>query len=251
MSKTNIQKSKEKLLQDIKEHKQELTSVIHWDGYAKEHNLPSSGELIHLFGSWNAVKSSLSLPVFKRGYTEKELLEIAISHKDKFKSKSLWNEYYKKNNLPSPNTYINVFGSWKAIQQKLGIDGKERKDIYSKTELIGVLKKHKDYYVNRKQWDIYAKENRLPTYKTILKHLNHDEILFITGKQKVYNNTEEELISIAINHFEHFTSMKAWNDYASELKLPTAYTYIRRFGTWNKAKHKVRLRYFEEEPDTN
>lgn len=228
----------------IEPHKDKLTSVAEWDAYASENMLPSSSNLIYLFGSWNNLKKHFSLKIRKPAYTKADLEIIAIKHKDFFVSKPIWDEYSKKKNLPASATFISAFGSWRNLKDILGIKSVRVKESYKKETLKKILKEHASNFINRHQWDIYAKENKLPTYKTIRKHFNYDEILKIVEKPKRINFSKEDLIKIALEHQDIFlhASMLKWDNYAKEKRLPSSGTFHKKFGSWRRAKHEITLR---------
>lgn len=226
------------LINQVEPHIKNLTTVRSWNKYAKEHELPSAVTLIHYFGSWNNVKQALGLKTIQ-GLNKDELLTIAKKHSKYFTSRREWREYAKANQLPTDITYINVFGSWNKVKDILQMEYvPTQKPIYSREQIIKILKVHGKNLENRTQWDEYAKEHDLPTYKTIRTYLTWDEVLKITGTKKKRNFTEEDLIEIAKKHYYTFmsASIRSWNHYAKEHELPSSYVFIRKFGTWKKAK---------------
>ncbi|RHW35996.1 hypothetical protein D1B31_18075 [Neobacillus notoginsengisoli] len=228
----------------IQQHKDKLTTVREWDAYASQHNLPSSSNLIYIFGSWNDTKKAFGLSGQKSSYSLDELKEIATTHKKHMVNKRTWDKYSKENGLPASATFIKAFGKWTDVKNYIGIGNEKRKrDLYSEEQIKKILKEHAAQYINRQQWDIYAKENQLPTYKTIKKHFSYDEILKIVGKRKKIKFTQKDLLQIALKHEEIFlsSSMSSWDKYASENKLPTSSTFFNCFGSWRKAKQYVRL----------
>jgi hypothetical protein len=48
--------------------------------------------------------------------------------------------------------------------------------------------------------------------------------------------TKQQLLDIAKQHIENFTSAEKWNDYAKKMQLPNVTCYKRYFGSWNKIK---------------
>lgn len=58
--------------------------------------------------------------------------------------------------------------------------------------------------------------------------------------------SKEYLIQVAQEHRTHFYSHKHWRIYAREHQLPSVDAFIRRFGTWKKAKIQAGI---EEEPN--
>jgi len=220
-------------------HRKHITSVSKWNEYAEIYNLPPSHEIISVFGSWNGFKKEMGLPVTKTNYTKEELKQIALKHKDIISRKHRWDKYSKKHGLPASATFIKAFGSWNELKEEIGIVDQEYKDDhYTKEEIQYILREHGENYQNRTQWDEYAKEHNLPTYKTIRKYLTYDEIMETIGKM----SKEEELIKIAFEHKDVFlqSSMKKWDEYARKNGLPSSYSFYNTFGTWNKAKEKIK-----------
>lgn len=235
---------RKELIKQVKPHLSYITTVKEWDDYAEKHNLPSSMVLIRTFGSWNKFKKALQLPIKNSAYSRSQLEQIARQYKEHFSRKAKWDDFSRKHGLPSSMTYINTFGSWNRVKEFLGIQNEKKKaDIYSKEDIYAILRQHAEHYESRKQWDEYAKEHKLPTYKTIRKHYEYEEILNIVGKEpkEIVKYTKEDLFEIACEHRHIFmnASYRFWNKYASTNKLPSAYRYYREFGTWKKAKEEV------------
>lgn len=237
--------SKSEVKKIIRPHKKNLTTAKEWDVYAKEHKLPSSFNLIYIFGSWNETKKAFNLSGQKASYTFDELKQIATKHMEYMKSKTVWDQYSKENGLPASATFIKAFGKWSELKNYIGLTSEKRKsDLYSKEQIKSILTEHATQYVNRQQWDIYAKEHKLPTYKTIKKHFDYDEILVIVGKPKTINFTKKDLLKIALEHKDVFlkSSMTTWDGYASKHKLPSSHTFFSGFGSWRNAKNEVHLK---------
>jgi hypothetical protein len=232
--------NKDTLIELLEPHKQHLTTTKKWDEYAKEHNLPPSVTLIYHFDSWSNVKNAFGVFVKKNiKYTKSELVEIGKKHQEYFHRKLIWDKHSVEHGLPASATYIKRFGSWQKAKEQIGLRNVKRKnDIYTKEMLEKVLKEHGKNFINRKQWDEYAKEHRIPTWKTIKKHFEYAEILDFAGKGK------KELIRIALQHQEHFlnSSMTKWDEYAAENDLPSSNKFHKVFGSWNKAKTEVSMR---------
>lgn len=229
------------IIAELQRHKHALTTVKRWDEYAKLHNLPSSVSLIYSFGSWTNVKQALGLPTFKSRYTFNELEQIAYQNKEYFRSKLTWDDYAKKNHFPSSSTFIKAFGSWNNLKKHIGINiTNNKRSTYTKEIIMNIMKKHADHYINRTQWDEYAKEHKLPTYKTIRTYLTYDELATLINKKIL---SKDDLIKIALEHSQQFLSMsmKKWDDYAKEKGLPSSFIYFKTFGSWIKAKAEVRL----------
>jgi hypothetical protein len=234
--------NKEQLIKVLEPHKDALSTVKKWDEYAEDHNLPPSVNLIYHFGSWNNVKRAFHLPIKKHSYSIHELEEIALQHKTKFIRKNIWDSYSKEHKLPASSTFIKAFGSWQNVKKHIGLEvEKRKKDLYTKEDIKKILIEHGKHYENRKQWDEYAKKHKLPTYKTLKKHFDYEEILSIVQKTP---KTKEDYLKIAKEHKEIFlrSSMKQWDEYAKANNLPSSFIYYKAFGSWNKAKNELSLK---------
>lgn len=240
-----MSKGKEELIAILENHKKHITTVKEWERYSKKNDLPSSVSLIYHFRSWNELKKALNLPVFSvAAYDDEDLKKIALEHKNHLATKRKWDAYYKERGLPSSSTLLKVFGTWNNLKEFVGLSTENlRSDQYSKGDIEKILIKHADNFLNRQQWDIYAKEHRLPTYKTIKKHFSYDQILGLVNQRKKINFTKEDLIKIAKEHNIFLSStMKSWDKYASENRLPSSHTFLKKFGSWRNAKHDIMLK---------
>ncbi|MCM3005710.1 hypothetical protein [Priestia koreensis] len=174
---------------------------------------------------------------------QQELLEIAKQHRKYFATRTIWDEYAKKHDLPRMSSYIYRFGSVQKVKDLLEINPNysqtEAFIELKKEEIRNILKEHGSHIENRTQWDEYAKEHKLPTYKTLVNYFSWEEILKLSGRPKKRKFTKEDLIPIARAHLDHFRSVGKWNDYAQEHDLPSAMTFIRTFGSWKLARNAV------------
>lgn len=221
-------------------HKDHLKTAYHWEEYLKDNtSLPPVEEVLSKYTKWKNLRKSLNISVRVPSFREDELLEIAKHYQEKFTTVRGWDSFADIYGLPKSVTYIKQLGNWNEIKEKLNFVPTSRDDYNysnSKESIISVLKEHGSEYTNRTDWDVYAKENSLPTYKTIRKYISYDELKTIVKSNRY---TNEELIKIARDHRENFTSINKWNEHARENKLPNATTYIRRFETWKNARIKV------------
>lgn len=168
------------LLELLKQHSHAITTVRNWDLYASENYLPKSITLIKRFGSWNKLKDLLLLPNKRQRerFTREELIEIGKQHKAEFSTKRGWESFAKKNHLPSPQTYINEFKTWNCTREAIGLPAasKVRKKIYTKEDIIEKLEANIEHFTSRNKWDDFARNNNVPSYSTISKHLTAEEI---------------------------------------------------------------------------
>ncbi|MBF0706777.1 hypothetical protein IQ283_09165 (plasmid) [Alkalihalobacillus hwajinpoensis] len=178
----------EEIIQLLKPHTQAMTTVRAWDKYANTHNLPRSITLIKRFGSWNKTKQLLEIPKIRQRekYTRDELIHIGKKNINHFSTKRRWEKYASEQHLPSPQTYINEFGSWNSTREALNLPpaSKIRKSGYTKSDIEQILNDHIDFFVSREYWNQYARTNNLPSYSTLYKYLTSKEIQYYKNKNR-------------------------------------------------------------------
>lgn len=242
-----LTKEQKEILDLLEYHKTHVSTAREWDEYAKKKNLPSSFELIHLFGKWNNVKEYLKIEPVKKFYGKDILIDIAKEHSNYFTSQRKWNEYAMLHKLPLAITYIKAFGKWNNAKEILNLPPSPitAPMEYTKEEILKIVREHGAYMESKQKWDEYVKGKRLPTYKTLKKHFEWDELLELAGKEIRRQYTREDLINIGIKHYEVFgsASRSRWTDYAKVHSLPSAQTYYREFGGWKNAKIAVLKAY--------
>lgn len=187
--------------------------------------------------------------IFERGekclskrqrYTDDELIELAKKHHEYLTSVGKWNEYARKRNLPHSSTFIQRFGGWNILKERLELETNEqhRPQKYSTEELISILSEHKNAYTNIFSWNQYAMKHKLPTHWVFERHLGIEKIQQITGMKLRY--TKENLKELIRQQFpEKPPSVNQWNERIKQINLPSAATIIRKFGSWKQMKYYV------------
>lgn len=105
---------KSSLIEVAKEHAEFFTSSLKWSEHAMKNNLPTCATFSNHFGSWNQAKKEIGVSaVTLVRYSNEELIEIALLHKEAFTSLEKWGLYSVENNLPRGITYHNRFKSWR------------------------------------------------------------------------------------------------------------------------------------------
>lgn len=159
---------KNKILETINKHSEELTSTSSWDRYRVGKDLPHSQTLISHFGSWNNLKKELNLTLNKQSrpviFSDEELYKIIKEHKDHYTSVADWNVYAEQNGLPS---------------HALITDRLEPESIYYKTGIIVrfthtiikdlMLKFYPSTPPTMKEWDMLSEREYLPSSSTVAR----------------------------------------------------------------------------------
>jgi len=151
-----------------------------------------------------------------------------------------WNDYAKANSLPHSQTFIQRFGSWNNIKERLNLElnSQHRPQKYEQNELMVILNEHKGAYKSINAWNQYASKHKLPTHQVFEKYLGLDVIEEITGLQ---TELSKDFLK---NHIkEHFPNrpptITEWNNIAKEKSVVSSSTIVRRFGSWNNMKAHV------------
>ncbi|QXE03602.1 hypothetical protein [Terribacillus sp. DMT04] len=230
-----------KIIKQVKDSNIRVGTVRDWNASAKELDLPSSSTIINEFGSWKDFKGACGVSL-EYGYTYNDLLGIAQLHKEHLTSRRKWDDFASKNSLPRSQIFIDKFSSWNNLKHELNLPIlTKRSDLYTKEDIVRILKQHGANLESRQQWDVYAHDNNLPAYKTLRKHFTWEEILKLANRNKISHLTRDDLIEISIKHYKVFSSasIAAWNKYARDNKVPSSYSFIRNFGSWKKAKVEI------------
>jgi hypothetical protein len=93
-----------------------------WDEYARVNNLPCSSTYSKYFGSWKEALKSVGIqPTVEKPskYTKKHLVLIACNHQDLLSNSTKWRGYASTRKIPTYQTYIKYFGSWKTVQMEV------------------------------------------------------------------------------------------------------------------------------------
>lgn len=111
------QRSDKELITLLQENKEHFSSVIEWDKFALEHNLPIYKFLIERLGSEQLAKSIGRISV----NNSKELKKVMHTYfPDTPPSTREWTTLQKKNrNLPSAKMITARFGSWNQMKYEL------------------------------------------------------------------------------------------------------------------------------------
>ncbi|WP_121616593.1 hypothetical protein [Virgibacillus halodenitrificans] len=239
--------TKEGILQVLSEHKPYLITQETWKQYAQQYDLPSVNTIVKHFGSFNAVKQKLSLnKIQKREFIKEELWNIAQEHKEMFHL-SIWNFYATTYQLPTETAFINHFGSFKAVQDKLGMSEGEcfekslkRMEITVETKkkvlldliqanqkMIETITGHWNLLESKRQWDPFAEEQSLPSYNLLLSLFGSKKQI----KQAIF-------LFIALQNKEFFNNTE-WDNYAKLNQLPMKTQYYNLFSSWKWIQQMV------------
>ncbi|MCM3619696.1 hypothetical protein M3936_19180 [Sutcliffiella horikoshii] len=92
----------------LHEHSNYLTTALEWDEYALKEDLPSSRTIINHFSSWKQAQESIGVKTTPRpapkSYQKDEIISLLKEHPNSYLNQLNWNEYAKKNSLPSYKT---------------------------------------------------------------------------------------------------------------------------------------------------
>ena len=144
---------------------------------------------------------------------------------------------------PSYDTFVRVFGSWRKFKTRLGLE--MRKESYTKDEIKELI------------LTFYIKKGRLPKTKEFRKKfgmLSTRSIILLFGSlRKCYEfcglesarkyRSKKELLNLIKGYYEETGKVPKSRDFRRCVgKYPNPATYIKHFGSWNKALLKAGLK---------
>ncbi|MGE6756022.1 hypothetical protein ACQKFO_21710 [Rossellomorea sp. NPDC071047] len=96
-------------------NKEFFTTSSTWNRFAKDNDLPRASTFCRAFGSWTNLVEDLTdnYSNAKNGASRDKLRKIALKYPNYFLTANEWDAFAIENNLPSANSYISAFGSWK------------------------------------------------------------------------------------------------------------------------------------------
>ncbi|MCM3789910.1 hypothetical protein M3221_16080 [Domibacillus indicus] len=247
--------TKDDLQAIAKKHARYFNSVVEWNEFAAEMELPKARTFIYTYGTWNRAKKEIFLEASHIHYSgkaacdrKKELVDIAIQHAEHFEKIKDWNKHAEEMSLPYSRCYIYLFGSWnKAKEAIFGHQKKKNGVLVEKKQLIQSARTHIDAFTDIQSWNQYAEERDLPKAHHYIHHFgswNEAKLAIFRSTEEVEYNPvrryeKKELKKLAQDHAHHFTTKKDWDDYAKERELPRSETFANHFGGWNKAKKLI------------
>ncbi|MCM3443618.1 MULTISPECIES: hypothetical protein [Metabacillus] len=170
---------------------------------------------------------------------KEEVKSRLLYHKQHLTTVRQWDLYAKDHSLPSSQSLISIYGSWKEVKDELGIKGIDRKE-----ELIEIAKEHIHALTTVENWNKYAKEKKLPNGYTYISHFGSwnafKEKLNLSPSTPYPSKLEKkkEIISILKEHGAKYEDRTSWDKYANEEDLPT-YKTIRNYLTFEEIKEIV------------
>ncbi len=177
----------------------------------------------------------------KEKFTDEALWKIALTYKHEFTSVTSWNHFAKEKGLPHSQTFIQRFGKWNELKEKLNVKSNKqhRPQKYERDELITILAAHKGAFRTIHAWNQYANKNKLPSANVFERHLGAEEIERITGYQSQLS--EASYKEIILKHFPNSPpTVSQWKNLSKdESDLPSFSTIIRKFDSWEKMKRVV------------
>ncbi|MEB2301563.1 hypothetical protein LAV72_18325 [Lysinibacillus xylanilyticus] len=178
------------MFEEIEPYKEYLTSVRQWTEFIKkkpELNLPTVSALIYHFGSWSDAKAHFG---YVRTVTirdieslpKEQVIVLLEPYKEHLSTTLIWDSFVNENpelKLPNFHALIEYFGSWNSMKQvmNLHVHPSNRPTVYTKDDIIQVVKKYAPLSFSPRKWEKFRKEQsiKLPSYQTIAKNLSKDE----------------------------------------------------------------------------
>ena len=201
--------------------------------------MPSSITYIRTFGSWNKAleAAGLSINSLKFRCTDDELIELLQSRARNLGRTPTVKDVGSDNGMPSVVTYARTFGSWNQALEAAGLSINNLKFEYTDEELIKLLQSRARNLGRTPTVKDVGSDNGMPSAMTYIRTFSSwNEALEIAGfSANQFDHTDEELIDLLKAKARSLGRTPTVREVNPDNDMPSAMTYINRFGSWNQA----------------
>lgn len=207
---------------------------------------PTAGAITHRYdGTWNALKKAAGLKqISKTGWTEQECIDYlneVAAQIDWSPSKQDYYDHFPEGG-PSPNTFVDRFGSWTAAKEAAGCS---HKDI-QRARSIKALKEVASDLGYSPSLDIYDehKPDWAPCSRTIASHFGGS---WSQAKREAELQTRDFSTAECLESLQFVSETLGASPTVEEYEsnrppdAPSSTTIIDRVGSWNEAKRAKNL----------
>lgn len=197
---------------------------------------PSYDTFVRVFGSWRKFKTQMGLEVRKAFYTKDEIKELMLKFYKKNGKLPKIKEFRMQFGIPSTRSIIKLFGSLRKCYKFCGLEPLRK--FRAKEELLDIIK---EYYKQTgkipKARDFRRVIGKYPNPATYIKHFGSwNNALVEAGFKPCRPYNKEELINVLRRYYKENSKIpRAQVFQFSKKRYPSPATYIKYFGSWNKA----------------
>lgn len=179
-----------RLIQLLKPHVGQMTSVRNWNEFSKAEGIPHSQTLIQHFGSWNAVKEVFGVEAQGQHrpsvYSAEDVRTILKTHGHALQSASKWNKYANDNGLPNYQLLFTKLDDEEISE----LTGYRKRTKWTKENLGEVILRHfPDAPPSSLEWQMTASANKgLPAFSTIINKFGSWSAM----KRQLYRNASRK-----------------------------------------------------------
>ena len=208
-------------------------------------DMPSNSTYKEYFGSWNkALEMAGFKPNLKRGWTKGELIELLVKLGEKLGRTPKMEDLNAAEDIPSITTYRKFFGSWNKALEMAGFKPSRRRD-YTREGLIELLVKFEKKLGRTPTLEDLKATEDMPSETTCLRFFGSwNKALEAAGLNPNirYDWTREELIELLVKFKKKLGRIPKMEDVKAAEDMPSANTYIKYFGSWNRALEAAGLK---------
>ena len=230
--------TEEKLIELLVKFKKKLGRIPTMEDVRAAKDMPSAATYQRLFGSWNKALGAAGLkPNMKYDWTREELTELLIKFREKLGRIPTTEDLRSAEDMPGVNTYVKYFSSWNRALEAAGFKLNMRYG-WTKEELIELLVKLGEKLGRTPTIkDVRAAED-MPSTDTYTSYFGSwNKALEAAGFRPNARRdwTREELIELLVKLVEKLGRVPKTRDADTAEDMPCARTYMKLFGSWNKA----------------
>lgn len=183
----------------------------------------------------------------KNKYTDRQLLNYLIQFYEEYGKVPIANDFVINPKYPGSNIYHTRFGSWNKALEMVGLYDKKEKRIsvsYADKELLDYLKQFYEENGRTPMQDEFARNPKYPSWSTYVHRFGSwNKALEMAGLDINYHAsyTDEQLLNYLKQFYNETGKAPTETDFRYNKKYPSITTYIKHFGSWNKALKLVGL----------
>ena len=170
-------------------------------------------------------------------YTDKKLIGLLKVEAENLGRTPTVRDIKPGRGMPSSITYIRTFGSWNQALEAAGLSINNLKFEYTDEELIELLQSRARNLGRTPTVKDVGSDNGMPSAMTYIRTFSSwNKALEIAGfSANQFDHTDEELIDLLKAKARSLGRTPTVREVNPDNDMPSAMTYINRFGSWNQA----------------
>tara|TARA_Y100000310_G_scaffold337627_1_gene425203 strand:- start:1517 stop:2824 length:1308 start_codon:yes stop_codon:yes gene_type:complete len=238
--------TKEELIKRLQKLAQKLSKTPTIKDLREDKTTPSYIVYYNNFGSWNnALKEAkLKINYEYEFYSQKNLLRFLKEFANAKRRSPKTEDFQNNNNLPSPKTYFQRFGSWNNALKEAKLEINIRKD-YTNDELLNILKEKAKEIGRSPIGNDMNNDRNMPdrsTYDIHFGSMNHAlRLADLEVKYQFRKWTKKQLVEWLQKKYYELGETPGIRDFDKDPEAPAKNTIRKVFGNWTNALREANI----------